>query len=205
MDMEISPKEAISELKLASKIGMSRTPVREALRKLRSEGILTSYDKKGYFLNIPTLKEIKDIYEVRILLEGGAAKMAASKVDLRDVESFERKFLGFKNNISKQMKKKLENYGFRDANIDKDYVELGRQFHFFIVDSTGNKKLKELLENIYDHLNISRIYSYYKRREEAVVEHLKIVNALKERDGERSQLYMEEHLKNAFGTLIGIL
>lgn len=194
LDFEISQREPISESKLAFTIGISRTPVREALKKLKAEGLLISSDKKGCFLNIPTLKEIKELYEIRLLLEGGATKLAAPKIDLAYLENFEKQFIAYKQKLD-------------ESSEDKDYgyVGLGKKFHFFIIESTQNDSLKEMLQNIYDKLEISRIFSYSRRGSEAIDEHLRIVEALREGDGEKSQRYMEEHLKNAYNTLIKIL
>jgi DNA-binding GntR family transcriptional regulator len=173
-------------------IGMSRTPVREALKRLKNEAIFISSDKKGYFLNVPTIKEMKDLYEVRTILEVGAIKLAALRVDLIKLENFEKLFLEFKNASSNGKEKEF------------DFVDLGRDFHFFIIESTENKEIKELIKGIYDRLEISRIYSYDKRRKEAIDEHLNIVYALKARDQRQCQACMEEHLKNAFETLTKI-
>lgn len=209
LSLEFSPKEPLSELKLAAKLGMSRTPVREALKKLKNENIILSYDKKGYFLNVPTIKEIKDIYEVRAILEGGAAKIASQRIDLNKLENFEKQFLEFRKKLNgnedKRNTENLENLNHIKWTKEYDFVKLGREFHFFIIDSCENGKLKELIKSIYDQLEISRTFSYDKRRKEAVDEHLKVVNALKERDGEKSQISMEEHLKNAFNVLTKIL
>ncbi len=193
LDMRLSPKEPLSESKLASLIGMSRTPVREALKRLKNENIVISSDKKGYFLNIPTVKEIKDLYELRAVLESAAVKLATRKIDPAELEKFEKRFMIYKR-------------GLKNGDSAEDgFVDLGRQFHFFIIESARNAKLKELLMGIYDQLEISRVYSYDRRRKEAVDEHLQIVSALKEKDEARGQSAMQEHLENAFQMLIKIL
>jgi DNA-binding GntR family transcriptional regulator len=180
--------QPLSELNLASILGMSRTPVREALKRLENEGILVSYGKRGTFINIPTLKEIKDIYEVRMLLEPGAAKLAAKNVNRDELDKFKKLF-----------------EDFRDGKGKGDFVKLGEFFHFFIIESTGNKVLREILNNIYAKLEISRVFSYGVRRKEAVEEHLEIIEALQNGDEDGSQRCMQNHLKNAFGALTGIL
>jgi DNA-binding GntR family transcriptional regulator len=180
--------QPLSELNLASLLGMSRTPVRQALKKLESEGVLVSHGKRGSFINIPTLKEIKDIYEVRMLLEPGAAKMAAKYVNKDELNRFNKLFEGFRNGKGKG-----------------DFVKLGETFHFFIIESTGNKVLKEILNNIYAKLEISRVFSYGARRTEAVEEHLEIVRALEKGDEELCYRCMQTHLKNAFMALTTLL
>jgi len=92
---DLRSDQPLSELPLASLLGMSRTPVREALKRLESEGILASYGKRGTFINIPTLKEIKDIYEVRIVLEPQASRWAAKNIDRDELNKFKRLFEEF--------------------------------------------------------------------------------------------------------------
>ncbi len=188
LEFKVDPSEPLSEVKLASLLGMSRTPIREALRRLESEGVIVTYGKRGSFINIPTLKEIRDIFEVRMFLEAAAAKLAAKMISLSELEEFEELFLAFQQGKRKD-----------------DFVDLGRKFHFFIIESSGNALLKEILDNIYTKLDIIRLFSYSFRRKEAVEEHLKIVRALKERDEELSYAAMQNHLRNAFNTLTNIL
>jgi DNA-binding GntR family transcriptional regulator len=188
LQFENAPSEPLSEVKLASLLGMSRTPIREALRRLESEGIIITYGTRGSFVNIPTLKDIRDIFEVRMFLEAAAAKLAAKEVDVSRLEEFEKLF-----------------EAFRQGKREGDFVDLGRKFHFFIIESSGNKVLKDILDNIYTKLDIIRLFSYSFRRKEAVEEHLKIVRALKKRDEELSYVAMQNHLKNAFNTLTNIL
>jgi DNA-binding GntR family transcriptional regulator len=77
LSLKFSPEEPLSESKLSALLGMSRTPVREALKRLKTEGFINSFDKKGHFINIPTINQVKNIYEIRAILEGGASKLAA--------------------------------------------------------------------------------------------------------------------------------
>ena len=193
LEKKLSSKVPLSELKLASMIGMSRTPIREALKKLKNEGIVIVSDKKGYFLNIPTAKEIKDLYEVRVILELAAAKLAIQRLHPDEIKEFEKKILRFKEELDKA------------DEGESDVVQLGKKLHFFIIESAGNNKLEELVKKLYEQIEISRVYSDYKRRKEGVDEHLRIVNALKERDLEKTQGSLEEHLQNAFKMLMKIL
>ncbi len=180
--------EPLSEVRLASLLGMSRTPVREALRRLKSEGVLISYGKRGTFVNVPTPREVREVLEVRIFLESAAARLAAKKIDLERLREYEKLF---------------EEY--RMGKREGDFVKLGRAFHFFIIESSGNTVLKDILSNLYTKLEMIRLFSYGFRRKEAAEEHLDIVRALLKRDEALSYKCMETHLTNAFETLKQIL
>ena len=186
--LKSSPNEPLSEVKLAAQLGMSRTPVREALKRLENEGMLVSYGKRGTFINIPTKEEIKDIFQVRLFLETAATELAASRLDMDQLKEFE-------NQIRR----------FGEGKGKGDFVELGRRFHFFIIEGSGNKVLMEILRNLYTKLDMIRLFSYGFRRTEAVDEHLEIIKALQKRDEALSRACMQKHLENAFNTLTELL
>ena len=187
-NLKIPFNEPLSEVRLASLLGMSRTPVREALRRLRTEGVLVSYGKRGTFVNLPTPREVQEVFEVRIFLESAAARLAAKKVELERLREFEKLFEGFRTGEGKG-----------------DFVELGKEFHFFIIESAGNTVLKDVLSGLYTKLELIRLFSYEFRRKEAVEEHMDIVQALLQRNEALSYQCMETHLANALKTLKQIL
>lgn len=197
LSLEYFQRAPLSEVKLASTLKMSRTPIREALKMLKTEGLITCYGNKGYVPNIPTIKEIKDIYEVRMMLEGGAVKSAAENIDVSRLEHFEKQFISMKEGLN-QTNPDL-------GHGEDDLARLGEEFHLFLIESSNNEKLAELLTNINSRLKISRMFSYQRRRKEAVEEHLEIISALKEGDGEKSRACMEEHLRSAFRMLTKII
>ncbi|MBA4421896.1 MAG: hypothetical protein C0390_02200 [Syntrophus sp. (in: bacteria)] len=196
LERNISPKEPLSESKLAAMIGIGRTPAREALKRLKNEGFIISSGKKGYFLNIPTAQEIKDLYEVRAILEIAAVRLAIQRLDPDEIEAFKNRLLTLKTELD-------------NADESKgDYVKAGKELHYFIIERTGNGKLEEMVKKLYEQIEISRLYSFYsygKRRKESINEHINIVNALQARDMEKSQASLEAHLKSAFEMLMKIL
>jgi DNA-binding GntR family transcriptional regulator len=94
---------------------------------------------------------------------------------------------------------------FEEGNGRGDFVELGRRFHFFIIEGSGNKVLIEILRTLYTKLDMIRIFSYGFRRKEAPDEHLEIIKALQNGDEARSYVCMQNHLENAFNTLTDLL
>ena len=194
--LKLAPEEPLSEARLSSVLGMSRTPVREALKRMKAEGYLISKERKGYFVNILTLKEFKDIYEVRIILEGAAAKLAANSIDLESLKSFGRQFEQYERAVEKNADRVPET-------MKGEFVKLGREFHSFIAEAAKNRKLRELITNIYDQLIITRALTFDIQRD--VGEHLSIIKALEERNGEESLRCMEEHLRKAFDALTRVL
>ena len=196
LERSLSSKEPLSESKLASIMGIGRTPVREALKRLKNEDLIISSGKKGYFLNIPTAQEIKDLYEVRVILEMAAVKLAIQRLDPDEIEDFKNRLVALKEELDIVDECK------------RDYAKVGKDLHFFIIERTGNRKLEELVKKIYEQIEITRLYSFYsygRPRKESINEHIKIVNALQARDAEKSQASLEEHLKSAFEMLMKIL
>jgi len=196
LERTLSSKEPISESKLASLLGIGRTPAREALKRLKNEGFIISSGKKGYFLNIPTAQEIKDLYEVRAILEIAAVKLAIQRLDPDEIEAFRNRLL----NLKAELDNADETKG--------DYAKAGKELHYFIIERTGNRKLEDLVKRIYEQIEVSRLYSFYsygKRRKESINEHIEIANALQERDMQKCQASLEEHLRSAFEMLMRIL
>lgn len=196
LERSLSSKEPLSESKLAAMLGIGRTPAREALKRLKNEGFIISSGKKGYFLNIPTAQEIKDLYEVRAILEIAAVKLAIQRLDPDEIEAFKNRLITLKSELD-------------NADESKgDYAKAGKELHYFIIERTGNRKLEEIVKKLYEQIEISRLYSFHsygKRRRESINEHIQIANALQARDMEKSQSNLEEHLKSAFQMLMKIL
>jgi DNA-binding GntR family transcriptional regulator len=196
LDNDVRAKEHLSELQLASLIGIGRTPVREALKKLKNEGIIISSGKKGYFINTPTEKETKDLYELRAILEIAAVKLAIQRVNPDEIEEFKSRLFKLKNELDS-----VEKSG-------RNYDRVGKALHFFIIERAGNKKLEELVKKIYEQIEISRPYPYYsygKRRKESIDEHMRLANALQVRDRKKCQAILEKHFKSAFEMSMKIL
>jgi DNA-binding GntR family transcriptional regulator len=197
LKLEFQPGEPLLEEKLSSMLKISRTPIREALNELLKEGLVARVEGKGSFVKALTVRDLIDLFQARVALEGCAANLAATNVDKKELEKFEKEF--------KELKKKKTDHD----QIQSDYLlKIGRNFHLFIIKSSNNNKIQEIVLNLYDQIDIGRRYSTkdnLQREIKGIGEHLRIIAALKRGNGALAEEAMREHLNNALSSLISNL
>jgi len=180
---ELKPGERVSDDKLASSFGISRTPVREALTKLSGEGLVDIVPHGGIYVKKLNKKDIEEIYTIREVLEGLAARLAASSSNV---------------SIIKQMKEACQDY---EKGIQKKDVNLcinsDLVFHQLIAKSTGNKKLIEILERF--HIQIISIMqkgpNYWINAPTYLQEHLAIVDSISRGKEDLAEEVMRKHIR----------
>ena len=181
---ELKPGERLMEIQLANKLGVSRTPIREAIRKLELEGLVLMIPRKGAEVAEITEKNMRDVLEVRKALEELAVQLACDKITKEEIE---------------EMKKAAED--FKKILKSKDITEIAEadvRFHDIIYMATDNQKLIQLLNNLREQMYRYRI-EYLKdveSRKTLVKEHYEICDALKHRDAEGAVEKMCIHIKN---------
>jgi DNA-binding GntR family transcriptional regulator len=181
---ELLPGEALTELSLAERLAVSRTPIREALTRLEQDGLLKR-TSRGMVLRERSPEEILDIYEVRILLEADAARSAAERRLPLDVITLKR------------IAGELEAMGAGD---DPDAVaEASRGFHRAVWQAAHNEPILDLLQRIHRHLvrYPAATLSYPGRREAALSEHRLLIAAIEARDGEKAAQESTRHFTAA--------
>ncbi len=181
---KLMPGERLMEKHLAEKIGVSRTPVREALRKLEIEGFVLMTPRKGAIVTVINEKDIKDVLEIRAVLEGLAAALACE--NMMDAE------------IDKLMstKKDFEN-AVEAKNLDL-MVEKDIELHDLIFASTKNNRLVTIINNLREQIHRFRI-AYLKDAnylKTIIIEHDKIVQAIVNKDKDVAQELSVNHIKN---------
>lgn len=184
------PGQRLSEAELAAEFGVSRTPVREALRELVSAGLLEYERHKGIRVKRYTLSEIKHIYEVWSELEAIAARLSASRRDeasLREIE---------------EVLRKQERLVVHDE-ISWRYIELNDKFHLIIARSTGNPFLLKMLSSMRELMRLYRLGSpgCLGRLKDSFEEHTRIFEAIRNRDPEGAYASAFTHVRNAFAYL----
>jgi len=184
VSQEIKAGEKLDEDKLASQLGVSRTPIRESLCRLEKEGIVKIIPRRGAFVVSHSRQSIEEILSVREVLEGLSARQAASRVSDATLEVLE--------SLSKK---------FSESNVrllSKEYLQADVKFHKTIIEESGNELLISLMNMLNDHIQMLRLrtVTFEGRPELSLSEHRKILEALKARDPMLAESLMREHIKN---------
>jgi DNA-binding GntR family transcriptional regulator len=181
---QLKPGQRLPEVNIAAELGVSRTPVREALRRLASEGLVMIIPNSGARLASPSRKEMENTYVVREALECLAAGLAAKNITERALRRLE-------DTIADEIR------AFEEKNLEL-YLEVNEEFHRIIADSSGNRVLAEYIENILARTNAYVMFydPFYDIEDNSSIEqHKGIVKALRMRDQEKAVELMREHLK----------
>jgi DNA-binding GntR family transcriptional regulator len=185
---QLEPGSKISEQGLAASFGVSRGPLREAIRRLEGRKLLERTPNIGVRVAALSLKDLKEILEVREALEGMACGLAATNMTDAEIAGLARLLEGHGRQKSVQ-----EGKGYYQESKDFD-------FHFRIVTGSGNERLAQMLTgDLYYLLRVYRYKSSTKpgRAMAALEEHQAIVTALQKRDAKAAEEAMRAHLRNA--------
>ena len=182
---EIVGGDILSESQLAQELGMSRTPVREALRTLASENWLEIKNGVGAYVKPLSSKDIEDLYEVRCLLEVQAVKTAAYRISEGEIDALEQQFQAL-----------LEEYE-RGAFPDPAYFsQLDWTLHELIVERCTNNYLKSIMRNNTSNIKRYQLLSFGARNDmkDSALQHLNILSLLRRRDVPALTKALAEHL-----------
>jgi DNA-binding GntR family transcriptional regulator len=185
---KLEPGAKLSEQGLASSLGVSRGPLREAIRRLEGRKLLTRTPNIGVRVAEMSLTDLKNLLEVREALEGMAAALAARNMPDVEITALRKLLEGHGRQKSVQ-----DGTGYYQESKDFD-------FHFRIVTGSGNARLAEMLTgDLYYLLRVYRYKSSTKpgRAQEALDEHRRIVAALEARDAQAAEAAMREHLRHS--------
>lgn len=193
IEAEISLGAQLDERSLAAEMGVSRTPVREAIIQLVREGLVDYYPYRGHFVKMWTPKEVNDLFEVRKVLEALAVRLAVRKLSQDDLDEVR----GIVDDIQAAL---------RQGDIE-GFSEADRCFHNTIIQKTGNQTLIDGLERLACQIQVIRTIA---NRAPDLVERMlnewpRIMAALEARDAERSAELMLSHIEDARKTVVGHL
>lgn len=176
------PGARLRETELAERFGISRTPVREAIRLLESDGLVAHIPRQGATIRVLDYTEVMELYEMRAVLEGTAARLAARAAS--DMELDELTAL---------------NAEMASATQPAAAYELNRQFHMTLLDAAKNRYLVKSVHALQKTLLILGPTTLVEpmRAQDAVIEHNAILLALRDRDGMRAETAMRAHIEAA--------
>ncbi|CUH95467.1 hypothetical protein P22_1538 [Propionispora sp. 2/2-37] len=186
----LKPGERLMEIQLAEELGVSRTPVREAIRKLELEGFVVMIPRRGTYVADLSIKDINEVYEVRTSLDVLAAGLAAERITEDELEQMERLLV--------QIGEYIDN-----NDMDK-IVEADSLFHDILYRASRNDRLVGIINNLREQLTRFRSMSmsYPGRLKNTLEEHSRLVEAIAQRDPELAQQRAVEHMENAEQTLL---
>ena len=189
----LAPGDQIVQESLAEKYGVSRVPVREALRTLETEGQVVYHPHRGYFVAELSVDDLLEVYRLRTILESEAIRKAVPTLSDDDVASL----VDIQDEID-------------EAAADGDLIAMtsaNRRFHFAIFDASGLPRLSRLLRQLWEATDAYRAlyYSSADNRLRVAAEHAEMLDALRARDAERLVVLHDEHRDHSVGAVQALL
>ncbi|NSI90095.1 GntR family transcriptional regulator [[Clostridium] scindens] len=190
---ELKPGERLMEIQLANKLGVSRTPIREAIRKLELEGLVLMIPRKGAEVAEITEKSLRDVLEVRRALEELAVQLACEKITKEEIRELER--------VAKEFQQVVKSSDITEI------AEVDVCFHDIIYTATDNQKLIQLLNNLREQMYRYRV-EYLKRDgvfPQLIAEHEAIIRHIENNEKEKATEVMCRHIDNQVETVIDVI
>ena len=194
IDGKLAPGLAINEDEFAKDLNISKTPVREALRQLEREGLVENIPGRGSAVTHISFQDIREIFELREIIECGAVKRAAIICNPEEV---------------KIKKKELEQFYNKGAEAENSAWGPEEEVHQFVIKCLNNRKLNETYADLQNH--IIRIRNHFggrlssKRHGAKFSEHNEIFDALIEGNAERAEKAVQNHLRSFAAQLLGLI
>lgn len=179
---ELDPGAWIDELKLAEEYGISRTPLREALKVLAAEGLVTMKPRRGAYVTEVSVNDLRDVYHLLSLLESDAASVVAVEASDAQLAALQA------------LHQELE-----AAVADADaFFAINERFHMALLDVANNRWRNQVVEDLRKVMKLNRHQSLFKdgRIDDSLQEHREVMQALQHRDGEAARHAMQKHFTN---------
>lgn len=183
--------EELRESTLGKELGVSRTPVREALRQLELEGLVKIIPNKGAYVTGITGKDVSDIYIIRSLLEGLCARWATEHITEEQIDKLEEIILLSEYHVNK--KKELAT----------QVTKLDGEFHEVLYEASNSRILEHVLSDFHNYVQSARKMSVtnHDRAEKSIAEHKEILQAIKDKDADRAEQLANAHIMNVMKNL----
>ncbi|MGI6361853.1 MAG: GntR family transcriptional regulator [Bacillota bacterium] len=184
--------ESLTEKELAEKMGVSRTPIREAFRQLELKGLVQSIPNKGVIVTGIAKRDIEDIFSIKIAMEGIAARLAAERITCEEIAELEKTIA-----LSEQYVEKNDMQGV---------LEQDSRFHEIIFAACKNRPLMLVLNNFHNYVQRARNDSLATpgRAKKSLMEHQLIMEAIKKRHPDQAEKLLQQHIQNTVDNLHSI-
>lgn len=184
-------QEELREITIGEEMGVSRTPVREALRQLELEGLVTIIPNKGAYVTSIKAKDVADIYHVRSMLEGLCARWATEHITDEQIGRLEEILV-------------LSEFHVQRGNGDTAQVsELDGKFHQVLYEASDSRILEHVLSDFHKYVQMARRLSVKKkeRAEKSIAEHRDILEAIRNKDADLAEKLANQHIMNVMENL----
>lgn len=182
--------EELREITIGKELGVSRTPVREALRRLELEGLVTIIPNKGAYVTGITSKDVKDIYLIRSQLEGLCARLATENITEEQLNKLDEIIL-------------LSEFHLKRDNNAEQMAELDSRFHEVLYEATDSRILSHVLTDFHKYVLMARRSSVVSedRAKKSIQEHKEILQAIRNRDADMAEQLANEHIMQVIQNL----
>lgn len=186
----LRPGERLMEIQLAEELGVSRTPVREAIRKLELEGYVIMMPRRGTYVANLSIRDVNEVFEIRTSLDSLASGLAAERITDEELESLQRLLVLISEYI--------------ESNNMEKIVETDMQFHDLLYQASRNTRLVGIIYNLREQLTRFRStsMSFPGRLKATLDEHRQIVEAIAQGDVKAAQHAAEYHMEKSEQTLL---
>ena len=186
----LKPGERLMEIQLAEELGVSRTPVREAIRKLELEGYVIMMPRRGTYVANLSIRDVNEVVEIRTSLDSLASGLAAERITDEELERLQRLLVAIG--------------GYIEANDMEKIVETDTEFHDLLYQASRNSRLVGIIFNLREQLTRFRSTSmaFPGRLKATLEEHRRIVDAIAQGDVAEAQAAAEYHMEKSEQTLL---
>ena len=186
----LKPGERLMEIQLAEELGVSRTPIREAIRKLEQEGFVEMLPRRGTYVANISIKDVKDVYEIRMALDVLAAGLAAERITDTELVALKKQLIRIKNVVEMDEMEKIGEYDW--------------EFHEVLYKASRNGRLVAIINNLREQLTRLRVttMNYRGRIKDTISEHELLVESIASHNVELAKRRAYEHMRNAEKTLL---
>jgi DNA-binding GntR family transcriptional regulator len=181
---EIPAGSKIVETLISQKLGVSRTPLREAINRLEQDGLVKLIPRRGTFVHTQSIAEIIESLEIREVLEGLAARLAAAHTTPDIIQKMKGCFDDFSPST---VEKSIQNYALQNV-----------RFHHLVIQASQNRRLIALIRNLYDQMDMVRLHTIVLagRAKKSLAEHWMLIRLIEKKKGDQAEELLRAHIRD---------